>query len=399
MAKFRYSGILFDGKAVQGEIEARSREEAMELLQRRRIRLEKIAPVSTLTLNLSSGVGIRELSRFTRQFSAMTAAGLPMVACLDTISGQVENRPLREAVAKVSVDVQGGGALAEALSQHPRIFNRLYCAMVRAGEAGGMLGDILKRLADYQERQANLQRRIRGALAYPAVVLLVTAGALAALMTFVVPTFASMLTDLGAALPASTRLVIQASEIVRRFWMPALASFAGILIWFVLSYRRSPAFRLQLDTLLLRLPVLGDLARKSAIARFSRTLGALLTGGVPLPAALEITAETAGNGAVEAALLQTLEAVKAGNTISSRLARAGLFPAMVVQMVSVGERTGGLAEMLTRISDYYEVEVDTALGTVTSLIEPVLIVLMGIAVAAVLIAMYLPMFEITQGLG
>lgn len=398
MATFSYSGTLFDGKAIKGEIEAPSKHEAYELLRRKRVRVDAIAGAKS-SFVFFSGVSIGDLSRFTRQFSAMTAAGLPLVTCLESIAGPIEHRFLKNAVQKISTDVQGGSNLAEAMARHPRIFNRLYCAMIRAGEAGGLLSDILKRLADYQERQANLQRRIRSALAYPAVVLLVTLAALAALMTYVVPTFAGMLFDLGAPLPASTRLVIEASDTIRRWGIPAGAGLAGLLFLSVVSYRQNAGFRMQMDQAALKAPFLGDLQKKSAIARFSRTLAALLSGGVPLAEAIEITAKTAGNSAVETALLQTLEAVKTGKSMSTQLAETGLFPSMVVQMVSVGERTGGLAEMLGRISDYYEVEVDTALATVTSLIEPVLIVLMGIVVAAVLIAMYLPMFEITQSIG
>ncbi len=399
MPTFSYTGTLFDGKATRGEIEAPSQQEAYELLRRKRIRVEAVTAVAKSSFSPFGSVGIRDLSRFTRQFSAMTAAGLPLVTCLESIAGPIEHPVLKNAVQKISTDVQGGSNLAESMARHPRIFNRLYCAMIRAGEAGGLLSDILKRLADYQERQANLQRRIRSALAYPAVVLLVTVAALAALMTYVVPTFAGMLSDLGAPLPASTRFVIEASNTIRQWWIPVGACFLGLLFFTVVSYRRNTAFRMQMDNAALKAPLLGDLQKKSAIARFSRTLAALLAGGVPLAEAIEITAKTAGNSAVETALLLTLEAVKAGKSISTQLAETGLFPSMVVQMVSVGERTGGLAEMLGRISDYYEVEVDTALTTVTSLIEPVLIVLMGIVVAAVLIAMYLPMFEITQSIG
>ena len=347
----------------------------------------------------AGGVRLKDVSAFTRQFASMISSAIPLVQSLDAITKQTENRRLREAISKILADVQSGISLAEALSMHPKVFNRLYCAMVRAGEAAGILPAVLLRLADYQEKTVVLQRRIMSAFAYPVLVGSVSIAAVIALMTFVVPTFSSMLLELGAQLPLSTRIVIAISDIVKTWLAPVLAVAALAILISMHQYRNSDRFRTAVDALKLKFPLFGGLQRKSAVSRFSRTFGALLVGGVPIADALEITSSTTGNRVLEQGFLKTLEAIRGGQPLAPPLMVTGLFPPMVVQMIDVGEKSGNLPEMLAKISDYYDTEVDSAVTALTSILEPVLIVVMGIIIAAVLISMYLPMFEMIGSIG
>ena len=329
----------------------------------------------------------------------MISSAIPLVQSLDAIAKQTENRRLREAVRKISADVQSGISLAEALSKHPNIFNRLYCSMVKAAEVAGILPAVLLRLADYQEKAVVLRRRVTTAFAYPVLVGSVAIAAIIALMIFVVPTFSSMLSELGASLPLSTRIVISISDIVKTWLLPVLAAVALAVLVSMHRYRNSDRFRIVVDGFRLRLPLFGGLQRKSAVSRFSRTFGALLIGGVPIADALEITSSTTGNRVLEQGFLKTLEAIRSGQPLAAPLDETGLFPPMVVQMINVGERSGTLPEMLGKISDYYDTEVDSAVTALTSVLEPSLIVVMGIVIGAVLISMYLPMFEMVGSIG
>jgi type IV pilus assembly protein PilC len=349
--------------------------------------------------SLSGRVPLKDVSAFTRQFASMNSSAIPLVQSLDAIAEQTENRTLGEAVRRISTDVQAGISLAEALAKHPKIFNRLYCAMVKAGESAGILSSILLRLADYQEKAVSLQRRVLSAFAYPFLVAAVAIAAIIALLTFVVPTFSSMLSELGAQLPLSTRIVIGISEIVKTWLAPVLLVITVAVLVSMQQYRSNDRFRTAVDGFRLRLPLFGKLQRKSAVSRFSRTFGALLSGGVPIAEALEITSGTTGNRVLEHGFMKTLEAIRGGQPLASPLKATGLFPPMVVQMIDVGERGGQLPEMLTKISDYYDTEVDSAVTALTSILEPVLIVVMGIVIAAVLISMYLPMFEMIGAIG
>ncbi|MGA2507728.1 MAG: type II secretion system F family protein [Chitinispirillaceae bacterium] len=369
-------------------------------LRNERVRLcEQKEKPKTPFLAISSSVRLKDLSAFTRQFASMNSSAIPLVQSLDAIAEQTENRRLCEAVRSISSDVQSGLSLAEALSRHPKIFNRLYCSMVRAGEAAGILPAILLRLADYQEKAVTLQRRVMSAFAYPILVASVAVAAIIALMIFVVPTFSSMLSELGASLPLATRIVIGISEIVKTWLAPVLAVVAVAAVISIHQYRNNDRFKTAVDGFRLKLVLFGDLEKKSAVSRFSRTFGALLTGGVPVADALEITSSTTGNRVLEQGFLKTLEAIRSGQPLAPPLKATGLFPPMVVQMIDVGEKSGNLAEMLTKISDYYDMEVDSAVTALTSVLEPVLIVVMGIVIAAVLISMYLPMFEMVGSIG
>jgi len=401
MPHYKYEGITQNGKQVSGTVEAADDNAVKSTLRKTRIRVTAVKEKQP-SLNfgfIHRGVRLKDVSAFTRQFASMNSSAIPLVQCLDAIAEQTENRTLRGAVQKISADVQSGVSLAEALSRHPAIFNRLYCTMVKAGEAAGILPAILLRLADYQEKTVGIRRRVAGAFAYPVLVAFVAAGAVVALMTFVVPTFSTMLAELGAQLPLSTRIVIKASEIVKTWLLPVVFAGTVAAILFAYMYRKFDKVRLSIDSLKLRLPLFGDLQKKSAVSRFSRTFGALLNGGVPIADALEITSTTAGNRVLEQGFLKTLEAIRSGQPLAPPLKATGVFPPMVIQMISVGEKSGQLPEMLVKIADYYDTEVDSAITMLTSILEPALIVIMGIFIALVLISMYLPMFEMVGSIG
>jgi type IV pilus assembly protein PilC len=400
MPKYHYQGVNVSGKRVDGAVEAASGDEAKALLRKDRIRVTDLRKKKQAAIfSIGGGVKLKDVSGFTRQFASMNSSAIPLVASLDAITEQTENKVLRRASQRISSDVQSGVSLAEALSRHPKIFNRLYCAMVKAGEAAGILSSVLLRLADYQEKAVALRTRVKSAFAYPALVSVVAVAALIALMTLVVPTFSAMLSELGAELPLSTRIVIGASGFIKVWLLPIVAALAIIIIALMYLYRTNSRVKLGFDIMALKLPLFGDLQKKNAIARFSRTFGALLTGGVPIAEALEITSNTAGNLQLEQGFLKTLDAIRSGRPLADPLKETGLFPPMVIQMVGVGERSGNLPEMLAKISDYYDSEVDTAITTLISLLEPALIVVMGVAMAGVLISMYLPMFSMVGSIG
>jgi type IV pilus assembly protein PilC len=400
MRKYQYTGVRYNGKRVEGAIQAASGEEAKSLLRKDRIRVTDLREKKQAgVFSFGNSVKLKDVSAFTRQFASMNSSAIPLVQSLDAITEQTENKVLKQASQRISADVQSGVSLAEALSRHPKIFNNLYCAMVKAGEAAGILSNVLLRLADYQEKAVTVRTRVKSAFAYPALVSVVAIIALVALMTLVVPTFSSMLAELGAQLPLSTRIVISASEFLKVWLLPMALVFAVIIVTLVYLYRTNYRLKLGFDTLALKLPMFGNLQKKNAVARFSRTFGALLAGGVPIAQALEITASTAGNSLLEQGFLKTLDAIRSGRPLAEPLKETGLFPPMVIQMVGVGERSGNLPEMLAKISDYYDSEVDTAITTLISVLEPMLIVVMGVFMAGVLISMYLPMFSIVGSIG
>lgn len=400
MPNFRYEGVTQSGKRSAGTVEAVSEAEARISLRKTRLRITAVTEKKSLSIvGFSGSVRLKDASAFTRQLASMNSSAIPLVESLDAIAEQTQNKTLRSAVRRVSSDVQSGVSLAESLARHPRIFNRLYCAMVRTGEAAGILSEVLQRLADYQEKAVAVRRRVLSAFAYPALVLVVAAGVMAALMTLVVPTFSSMLSELGAQLPLPTRIVIRASEIVKVWLLPSIAVAAAGLLAVSFLYKRNNRVRRSFDKLSLAVPLFGDLQKKGAVSRFSRTFGALLSGGVPIAEALEITANTAGNSVIEHGFRTSLEAIRGGRPLAAPLRETGLFPAMVVQMIAAGEKSGKLPEMLQRISAYYDAEVDTAITTLTSILEPALIVIMGLLISLVLVSMYLPMFEMVNAIG
>ena len=393
MPHYYYVGVTPAGKQVKGEIQASNKNEVISLLRKKKLRPITIKAKSfQLKMSFGSGVKLTDLSRFTRQFAAMTSAGLPLVQCLDILSAQTENVNLAAAVKQVSTDIQGGSTLADALSKHKTIYNSLYCNMVAAGEASGNLDGVLNRLADYQEKAEALRRKITGAMTYPVIVLIVAIGATVAMLTVVVPTFANMFTDMGGSLPLPTKIVMGLSDFLQHYILLILAIITGALVALSYYYKTENG-KFNIDSIKLKLPIYGDLERKSSIARFSQTLSTLLNSGVTILDALDITAKTAGNKVLEKGIFRTLEKITGGLNIADPLKETGVFPPMVIHMIAVGEKTGDLAEMLKKIAVFYDEEVNAAVEALTSIIEPVMIVVMGLIIGGILIAMYMPMFD------
>lgn len=394
MPVFEYKGKTIAGAQVQGEMEAKSKADLERLLRQNRILVKQInKKPAQLNIKIGSGIGRIEISRFTRQFATMIGAGLPMVQCLDILGSQMENKEFAKVVNSIKETVQGGSTLSEAMARHPKIFDQLYTNMVEAGEVGGALDAILIRLASYREKADALIRKVKGAMVYPAVVVVVAVGVTIGMLTFIVPVFAKMFTSVGSELPAPTAVVLAISEFLQKNFLyliiATIAALAGLFWW-----KKTPGGALTWDHIMLKLPVLGNLVRKSSIARFTRTLSTLLASGVSIIEALDITAKTSGNLVVSKAINKAVLSIAEGETITAPLKESGVFPPMVIQMIGVGEKTGGLDEMLSKIADFYDEEVNEAVEALTSIIEPVIIVFMGVIIGGILIAMYLPMFDI-----
>jgi type IV pilus assembly protein PilC len=390
MPVFEYKGKTLAGAAVQGEMKANSREDLERVLRQNRILVKSIARKAP-EINIKFGTGIKrvEISRFTRQFATMIGAGLPMVQCLDILAGQTENKEMAKIVSQVRDGVQGGATLSDALKRHPKIFDELYTNMVEAGEVGGALDSILIRLAVYREKADQLIRKVKGAMVYPIIVIIVAISATLGMLTFVVPVFAKMFAGMGAELPAPTQIVLNISNFMKANFLYMIVGIIGLLALFI-WWKRTPAGALLFDRSMLHVPVLGNLVRKSSVARFTRTLSTLLSSGVSILEALEITAKTAGNLVVANAINKSVVAIAEGETITGPLKASGVFPPMVIQMIGVGE----LDDMLNKIADFYDEEVDEAVSALTSAIEPLIIVFMGTIIGGIMIAMYLPMFDI-----
>ncbi|PWU25548.1 MAG: pilus assembly protein PilC [Candidatus Rokuibacteriota bacterium] len=394
MAIFTYQGRTTEGQ-LNGEIEAADRTAAVAELRKRAILVtrisEKAAPKTTA--RIGSKVRAKEMAIFTRQFSTMIDAGLPLVHCLNVLAGQSESRNLRGITSSVARAVEDGSTLAEALRKHPRTFDDLFTNMVEVGEMGGILDVVFQRLAVYIEKAAALKRKVKGAMVYPASIFSVAFLVVVFMLTFVIPTFAAMFKDMGADLPLPTRIVIGLSDFVRSYFLLVLAATAGAVFALRSSYRTERG-KSTIDALLLNVPIFGLILRKAAVARFTRTLGTLLQSGVPILEGLRITASTAGNTIVERAVLQCRASVAEGRTLAEPLKLSGVFPLMVTQMISVGEETGALDAMLSKIADFYDDEVNAAVNTLTSLLEPLMIVCLGGIVGSLVVAMYLPIFKL-----
>jgi type IV pilus assembly protein PilC len=398
---YTWKGRSPSGELLSGEYQTDNKDELVSYLRKRKIIITSVrekGAALAIKLPMKDRVTVKDIGVFTRQFATMINAGLPMVQCLDILAQQTEKVYFRESIARVMSDVEGGSTLAESMGRHPKIFNQLYVNMVEAGEAGGILDVILTRLATFLEKLDQLQRKVKSALTYPAVVGFVALGATAFMLIFIIPTFAKMFSDFGGALPLPTRIVIALSNFLRTFWWALVGGVIGMVVT-LQRYYKTENGRLTIDRLLLKVPVLGLVIRKGAVARFTRTLGTLISSGVPILSGLEITARTAGNRVVELAVMSTRESISQGNTIADPLKACGVFPPMVTQMISVGEQTGALDEMLEKIATFYDSEVDTAVDSLTSIIEPVMIVIMGVVVGGMLIAMYLPMFKLVTIVG
>jgi type IV pilus assembly protein PilC len=395
MPKYIYVGVTSSGKQTKGEIEASSKAEAISLLRKNKTRIVtiRVKPLQIhFNFTIGSGIKLQEISRFTRQLAAMTSAGLPLVQCLDILASQTENKILARAVLQISNDIQVGSTLADALRKHKKIFNQLFCNMVAAGEASGNLDGVLVRLAEYQEKSDALRRTIKTAMTYPVIVGVIAILVGIIMLTVIVPQFAKMFTDLGGDLPLPTLIIMKISDFMQHYILIMLAIATGGIIALV-RYNKTETGKFNIDAIKLKLPIFGDLERKSAISRFSQTLSTLLTSGVTILDALSITAKTSGNKVIEKGLLRTLEKITGGLTIAEPLKETGVFPPMVIQMIAVGEKTGDLADMLTKVSEFYKEEVDAAVDALTSVIEPIMILFLGGFIGGLLVAMYLPIFN------
>lgn len=396
---FKWAGKTRMGTIQSGEITAESRDEVVAYLRRQNILPTSISvkprAISFKLPTLGAGkVKDKDIVVFTRQFSTMIDAGLPLVQCLEILSKQTENKALAKVINDVKVDVETGSTYADALKKHPRVFNELYVNMVAAGEAGGILDTILNRLATYIEKAMRLKKKVKGAMIYPAVIISVAILVIAVIMIFVVPTFAKMFAQLGGVLPLPTRIVIGISNFLAGTGgLIVLLSIVGLVI-FIIQFRRTAYGRKLIDKILLKLPIFGILIRKVAVAKFTRTLGTLIQSGVPILDGLEITAKTAGNKVIEDSIREIRTSVSEGKTLSDPLAKTGAFPPMVTQMIAVGESTGALDSMLSKIADFYDEEVDIAVANLTALLEPALMVFLGVTVGFIVIAMYLPIFKL-----
>lgn len=394
MPVFSYSARAVTGELRTGEIELPTRDEVVGYLRRQRLVPVVVRPKARdISLTIGTGIKTREVVVFTRQFATMINSGLPLVQSLAILAEQSENKAFKTVIGQVQQDVESGQTLAEAMRRHPKVYTDLYTNMVAAGEAGGILDVILNRLAVFLEKNDALGRKVKGAMVYPAVMLFVVIAATTILLWKVVPVFATIFMDAGLALPAPTRIVLALSTFLQNYFLLLLVAMiaAGFAIR---AYYRTPGGQLTIDRLLLRAPVLGPLLRKSAVSRFTRTLGTLVSSGVSILEGLEITARTAGNRVIHDAVMTSRASIAGGATISQPLKESGVFPPMVVQMINVGEQTGGLDEMLSKIADFYDDEVDTAVTALTSILEPIMIVVMGVLIGGMVIAMYLPMFDL-----
>jgi type IV pilus assembly protein PilC len=394
MPTFAYSARpATGGDITSGEIELPTKDDVLAFLHK-----QKMIPVSVrekqkqLILKLGSGVSTRDIVIFTRQFATMINSGLPLVQSLDILAEQTENQSLRKTIQEVLYDVESGHTLADAMGKHPKIFTQLFVNMVAAGEAGGILDTILLRLATFLEKNDALVRKIKGAMVYPAVIFSVAGAAICILLIFVIPTFQNMFASAGIPLPLPTRIVIGMSQFLQSFWWLVIAGVI-VAVFAIRATAANPTGRLYLDKLMLNLPILGDMQRKAAVARFTRTLGTLVSSGVSILEGLEITAKTAGNRVIHDAVMGSRASIAGGETISGPLKESGVFPPMVVQMINVGEQTGGLDEMLTKIADFYDEEVDAAVEVLLKAMEPIMIVVLGVVVGGMIVAMYLPIFD------
>jgi type IV pilus assembly protein PilC len=400
MAEFVYEARARTGETRKGVMEA----ESIEAVQNR-LKAQNLNPVKVkkkpkeFTITFGSPVSDKELVVFTRQFATMIDAGLPLVQCLDILAGQGDNKEFNKILKDVKSYVEQGGTFSEALRRHPKVFDELFVNLVAAGEIGGILDTILQRLAVYIEKRVKLKRQVRGASVYPAIIGSVAVGVLVVLLTWVIPTFQNMFEDFGGenALPGPTRLVIGLSDafVANIVWI--ILFVAAVVAGYVFSYR-TPNGKAFWHRTLLTVPIIGPVMRKIAVARFTRTLGTLLASGVPILDAMTIVAKSAGNVVVEKAVMTTADRIREGRTMAEPLMETKVFPPMVVQMIGVGEQTGALDQMLNKIADFYEEEVDVAVAALTSLMEPVMLVVIGGMVGFMLIAMYMPIFDLAGNL-
>ena len=407
MAIFVWEGRTAQGRIVKGDtLEAPNLEAALARLREQRIR-----PIANKVREKGAGldkelsipgfgptVSTKELSVATRQLATMIDAGLPIVQCLEILGEQSENKLLRTTITSIRRDVEGGCTLADALRKHPKIFDELYVNMVEAGEAGGILNTILNRIALFIEKASRLKKKVKGAMIYPVAIVLVAIVVVAVLMIFVIPVFAELYGSMGQALPAPTQICINISNFFVAYWWLMLLTAIGVVTAIKLYYK-TPQGHMKIDALLLRMPVIGDLLRKVAVARFSQNMALLLSSGVPILDGLAITGKTAGNKVVEKAIMESRLSISKGNTVAEPLRESKIFPPLVCQMVAVGESTGGLDGMLRKVAELYEEEVDDAVNNLTAMMEPAIMVVLGVILGGLVVAMYLPIFQMGSLVG
>ncbi len=391
------------GSLQKGEMEAPSKSAVLARLRQMQIqplpnKIKEKGGLLSMSFSLE-GISIRDLVVFTRQLSTMIDAGLPLVRGLDILAAQNPNKKFRGIITKVKEDVEAGSAFADALGKHPKVFSNLYVQLIRAAEAGGVLDVVLQRLASYLEKMDSIQRKIKGALVYPSIVIGVAIMVLAVVIIFVVPVFAEMFKDMGTTLPTLTQIVVDTSSFIRHNVLFIIIAIGAIIFLVGLLYRRSFKIRRLFDAFLLRMWLVGPLILKTVIARFCRTLATLTSGGIPILEGLDITAKASGNIVTEEAILEAKQAVTEGQTLAEPLStRPKLFPPMVIQMIAVGEQTGALDDMLNKIADFYEEEVDIAVAALLSALEPLMITFLGATVGVIVVSMYLPMFKLISTL-
>ena len=399
MPVYVWAGVDGSGRETKGEIEARDEQTARLLLSRKKVRIKKLkTKPKDLFENLhflQPKVRTKDIVIFTRQLSTMIDAGLPLVRGLEILASQQENPTLKKMLTQIKTDVESGSTFAEALKKYPKHFDRLYCNMVAAGEIGGILDEVLRRLSDYMEKAQALKAKVKSAMTYPIIVLAISMLVLSIILLFVIPTFAKMFADFGSALPLPTQIVINLSNFVKSYFL-VMVALGVVFVFLFKKYYSTQKGRFTVDRLLLKAPVFGPLIRKVAVAKFARTLGTLINSGVPIIEALNVAAGTAGNKVIEETIKNVKASISEGRSIAQPLMNSKIFPSMVVQMISVGETTGALDAMLNKIADFYDEEVDAAVDALTSMIEPFMIVFLGGTIGGIIIAMYLPIFKLAD---
>lgn len=406
MPKFAYSGKTLTGQVAKGDIVAANLAQANSMLRRQQIVPSSLTPKKSgfAALNeiqipgFEQRVKVKEIVIFTRQFATMIDAGLPLVQCLDILANQQDNKRFQKVLLDVKSRVEEGSTFADALRKHPKVFDDLFVNLVAAGEVGGILDTILNRLSGFMEKAEKLKGKIKGALTYPSAVIVIAMIVVTGLLLWVVPIFDDMFKGFGSALPAPTQIIVNMSNALKSYWYLIFGSMAGIIIGLKQAYKTKKGKRIM-DGIFLKMPVFGELLRKTAVARFTRTLGTMLSSGVPILEALEIVAKTAGNVVIEEAIMQARSSLSEGKTLAEPLAETNVFPGMVTQMITVGESTGSMDTMLNKIADFYEDEVDAAVDTLTALIEPMLMAFLGVVVGGLVIALYLPIFSLAGAAG
>ncbi|TLY15364.1 MAG: type II secretion system F family protein [Nitrospirae bacterium] len=406
MGTFAYTGRNRQGVIKKGEVSAKTRDEAIEQLRKQNIIVMNVDERADKEgggwkFELGGGVTDKDLVVFTRQFATMINAGLPLIQALEILATQSENKQLRKAIGEVRIQVEGGATFADALQKHPKVFDELYVNMVHAGEVGGLLDTILGRLAKHIEKAMKLKAQIKSAMVYPAAILGVAVVVISVLMIWVIPIFAKMFSEMSGGkigLPGPTQIVIDVSNFMQSYILHLVIG-AVLVGWGIKKYYGTPKGRLVMDRMFLKLPIVGELIRKTAVAKFTRTLGTLITSGVPILDGLSITAKTSGNKVIEEAIMAARLSISGGKTIAEPLSKGEIFPKMVTHMISVGETTGALDAMLGKIADFYEDEVDQAVASLTSLLEPMMMVFLGTLIGFIVVAMYLPIFQMAAAIG